>query len=251
MDFYPNYSYPFSLLADVARDIVLLRPRDFHEDAKACIELLKPPVQVGGQEQIPQKGGCVLTVNHYHRPGFGAQWLALAIAAFVPTPVHWIMTEEWTFPGKWYEQLTAPASRILLRRIARIYGFTTMPPMPPRRKDVKARAAAVRVVLDYITQTKAAVLGLAPEGYDPPAGVLTRPARGLGRFGLLLAKAGLTFVPVGAFEEDGVFQLHFGEPYELEVEGDVSAEEKDRQATQIIMKRIACLLPLRLQGEFA
>jgi hypothetical protein len=61
----------------------------------------------------------------------------------------------------------------------------------------------------------------------------------------------MRFIPVGLYEADGRLHLHFGEGYELLVESDLSAEEKDRRATQIIMKRIACLLPGRLRGEFA
>ena len=84
-------------------DVILLRNRDFHKDAKRCIENLDPPLQVLGKENIPQHGPCVITVNHYHRDGFGAQWIALAIAALVPVNMHWIMTGEFTYPGKWYE----------------------------------------------------------------------------------------------------------------------------------------------------
>jgi len=247
----PNYSYPPGLFASVARDVVLLRRRDFHQDARACIENLSPPLKVLGQENIPQRGACVLTVNHYHRPGFGAQWLALAIAAMVPTNMHWVMTGEFTYPGKWYWPFGAIGSRILLKRIAHIYGFTTMPPMPPRSKDVTARAASVRAVLEYVRRAQEPVLGLTPEGYDPPNDVLTRPATGLGRFGLLLSKAGLKFIPVGAYEAEGIFHLHFGGGYKLRIRGALSIDEKDQCATQIIMENIAQLLPLHLRGEFA
>jgi hypothetical protein len=248
---HPDYSYPPGLFPRVALDVVLLRRRDFRRDAKACLEHLDPPLNVLGKENIPRHGPCVVTVNHYHRAGFGAQWFALAIAALVPAPMHWIITGEFTHPGKWYEPLTALGSRILLKRIARIYGFTTMPPMPPRPRDVQARAASVRAALEYVKRARDPVLGLAPEGYDPPDEVLTRPAPGVGRFGLLLARAGLTFFPVGAYEAEGVFHLHFGERYELSVGVHLSAAEKDDRAMQIIMERIARLLPSHLRGEFA
>lgn len=247
---YPDYSYPPRLLARVTRDVIFMRRRDFHRDAKACIEQLSPPLQVWGRQNIPQRGPCIVTVNHYHRTGFGAQWLALAVAAIVPVPMHWIITAEWTYANKWYRLVAASGSRILLKRIAHIYGFTTMPPMPPRPADVEARAASVRAVLDYVRRTRDPILGLAPEGYDPPSGALATPAPGLGRFALLLSKAGLVFVPVGAYEKDGAFHVHFGEPYALNVRNDLSAAEKDRCAMQIIMKNIACLLPHDLRGEF-
>ena len=247
----PKYSYPPGLLASVALDVVLLRCRNFRRDGIACIESLQPPLQVLGREHVPAKGPCVVSVNHYHRAGFGAQWIALAIAATIPAEMHWVMTGEFTYPGKWYESIGALGSRLLLGRLAHIYGFSTMPPMPPRQKDVEARAASVRKVLDFVRHAQNPILGLAPEGHDPPSGVLTRPARGVGRFGLLLSRAGLKFVPLSAYEAEGVFTLQFGEAYELCVAADLSADEKDTQAAYTIMTNIAKLLPMNLRGEFA
>lgn len=248
---YPDYSYPPGLLVRVVCDLMLLRHRDFHIDSRVCIEHLRPPLRVLGKENVPQHGPCVITVNHYHRPGFRAEWLTMGIAAQMPVHVHWIMTGEFTYPGKWYAPLAAPCSRILLKRIAHIFGFTNMPPMPPRPQDVEARARSVRGVLKYVMQTEQPVLGLAPEGYDPPSCVLTRPAPGVGRFGLLLARAALPFIPVGAYEAEGAFHLHFGKQYKLRVQGALSVDEKDECAARILMERIAGLLPSRLRGEFA
>jgi hypothetical protein len=165
--------------------------------------------------------------------------------------MHWVMTGEWTYPGKWYAALRGIYSRFILQRLAHIYGFTTMPPMPPRPTDVAARAASVRKVLDFVRRANDPILGLAPEGHDPPARVLTRPAPGVGRFGLLLSQAGLKFLPVGVYEEQGVFILCFGEAYELYVRRELPANEKDSLAAGIIMKNIAGLLPFHLRGEFA
>lgn len=247
----PRYSLPKILLAALVRDILLFRKRDFRKDAKICIATLNPPLNVLGAENIPQHGPSVVTVNHYHRDGFSAEWLALAVAALVPIPMHWVMTGEFMYEDRWYQALGSPVSRILLRGIGRVYRFTTMPPMPPRARDVVARAASVRAVLEYVRHTPEPIIGLAPEGYDPPGGILTRPAPGLGRFGLLLSKTGLRFFPVGAYEADGIFHIHFGEPYDLNIEEPLRTDEKDMQASQIIMEHIARLLPLSLRGEFA
>lgn len=246
----PKYSYPPGLFAALIRDILLLRKRDFHKDAKGCIESLHPALKLLGRENIPQRGPCVITVNHYHRDGFGAEWIALAIAALVPVNMHWIMTGEFMYQGKWYETIGAMGSRILLKRIARVYGFTTMPPMPPRARDVQERAASVRAVLEYVKHEKSPILGLAPEGYDTPAGILTRPARGLGRFALLLSKAGLEFIPVGVYEADAILHVCFGKPYILSIPPDLTSDEKDAQASRIIMENIAGLLPVHLRGAF-
>lgn len=248
---HPVYSYPRGLFARVALDVFLMRRRSFRKDAEACIGNLRPPLQVLGRENVPQCGPCVITVNHYYRPGFGAQWIALAVSATVPVDIHWVMTGELTYPGRWYTPAGMLLSRLVLHRAARVYGFTAMPPMPPRARDVEARAASVRKVLDYVRHAKDPVLGLAPEGGDSADGKLARPASGLGRFGLLLSGAGLRFVPVGAYEMDGVFTLHFGETYELSVPRNQSSNEKDDRASQVIMKNIAGLLPAHLRGEFA
>jgi hypothetical protein len=248
---HPDYSYPRGLLMKVGLDALLSRRRHFRTDALACIGRLKPSLRVIGEENIPGQGACVITVNHYHREGFGAQWLALAISATVPTDIHWVMTGEFTYPGRWYEYLGSIGSRFLLSHIANSYGFTTMPPMPPRAKDVEARAASVRKVLEYVRHAERPILGLAPEGHDPPAGILSRPASGVGRFALLLSNVGPRFIPVGAYEADGVFTIHFGEAYELSVPRGLSSDERDAQAVHIIMTNIATLLPVHLRGEFA
>jgi hypothetical protein len=144
-----------------------------------------------------------------------------------------------------------PLSRFILHRIAGVYGFTSMPPMPPRQKDVAERAVSVRAVLEFIRHADDPIVGLAPEGGDSTDGKLARPASGLGRFGLLLSNMGLRFIPAGAYEEDGVFTVHFGKGYELKTDRGLSSDNKDAQATKIIMKNIAGLLPLNLRGEFA
>jgi hypothetical protein len=113
-----------------------------------------------------------------------------------------------------------------------------------------ARAASVRAVLDYVRRVEHPILGLAPEGGDQPDGELFMPPSGAGRFALLLAAAGLKFIPVGAYEADGAFCLHFGPAYELSVMPGSSADEKGILAARIMMERIAILLPAHLRGEF-
>lgn len=248
---YPKYSYPPGLFTRALWDFIILRRRDLQNDARACIENMNAEIRVLGKEHIPQRGACVLTINHYHRPGFGAQWLALATTALVPLRMHWLVTGELMCQGKWYEAIGSRVSRIFLKRLADLYGLTTMPPMPPRPRDVAARAASVRKVLEYVKYVHDPVLGMSPEGYNSPNGALTRPAAGFGRFGLLLARAGLRFIPVAGYEKDGRFHLHFGEQYELSVRSDLSADEKDECAMRTVMENIAHLLPLHLRGEFA
>jgi hypothetical protein len=67
---------------------------------------------------------------------------------------------------------------------------------------------------------------------------------------LLLAGAGLRIIPVGIFEMDGEFCLHFGEAYDLLIPRGLSADEKDHAAAALVMRRIAAQLPESLRGPF-
>lgn len=245
-----RYAYPSGFVPALARDAVLGRRRSFQKDSVALISQLVPPLNVTGEENIPRGGPCVVTVNHYFRPGFQAWWIALGIAACIPAEMHWMITGELTFPGKWYASLGKPVSKYILARLASVYGFTTMPPMPPRPKDVQKRARAVRKTLE-VMRSGQGILGYAPEGGDQPAGRLSMPAPGAGRFGLLLAASGSMFVPIGAYEAGGAFCLRFGRAYELRVPSNWSADEKDRLAAGSMMEKIAELLPHDLRGDFS
>jgi hypothetical protein len=248
---HPDYSYPLRLAPGLIVNLLFGGKRSFRRDGQACIERLKPRLRVMGEENIPQGGPCLITFNHYYRPGFNAWWMALAIAATVPVEMHFVMTGELTFPGKWYAPLGMAGSRWLLRRFGRIYGFTTMPPMPPRPQDVAARSRSVRAALAYARSHPQAILGLAPEGGDQPGGVLNWPPAGAGRFVHFLAEQGFPILPVGCFEEDGSFCLRFGDPYELVIPKTLSADERDHVAAEMVMQAIALQLPVRLRGVFA
>lgn len=248
---YPRYGYPWRTVLGVGRGIVLGGRRSFRADACACLGRLRPAPLVDGAEHIPPSGPALIAVNHYHRPGFAAWWIALALASVVPTEMHWIMTDEWTCAGKPYAAAGRVASRWLLRRVSAIYGFTAMPPMPPRSEDVLRRALAVRQVLEFVRAHPDAILGLAPEGMDTPGGVLSRPAAGTGRLILRLAELGFHVVPVGVYEEHGRLCLRFGPPCRPEPAPGLSGRELDRAAAQMVMRAIAALLPPPLRGEFA
>jgi hypothetical protein len=247
---FPHYSFPPRTVTGLLRDLTLARRRSFRTDALACLGRLNPSLRVFGEENIPQTGPCVVTFNHYYRPEFSAIWMPISIAALVPVEMHFVMTGELTYPGKLYAPLGMFLSKMVLQRAAHVYGFTTMPPMPPREKDVEARAESVRKVLEVARRQKNVIIGLAPEGGDQPAGRLKMPASGAGRFALLLSAAGLGFIPAGIFEADGALCLRFGAAYELAVPRGLSADEKDRAAARIMMGNIASLLPPHLRGEF-
>jgi hypothetical protein len=249
---YPIYTYPPQAFLRVGVDVILRRRRSFRADGRDCLFLLQPPLKIIGSENIPQTGPALITFNHYYRPGFQAWWMALALAAVIPEETHFVMTGELTYPGKWYAPLGEAGSRWLLRQLSRVYGFITMPPMPPRSKDVEARARSVREFLTYAREHPRAILAIAPEGGDNvPTGALTWPASGAGRFVSLLAGQGFPIVPMGAYEEAGEFCLSFGAAYKLEAPKRIGTHEKDHVAAQIVMSAIAAQLPSRLRGLFA
>ena len=246
----PHYSLPPRTVAGLLVDLLTARRRSFRADGLAFIQRIQPPMRVFGAQHIPLRGPCVITFNHFYRPDFNVWYAALALAALVPAEIHFVMTGELTFPGKSYAPLGMKLSKLLLRRVGRVYGFTTMPPMPPRPQDVEARADAVRAVVDFARRSVEPLIGLAPEGGDSVDGRLARPAAGVGRFALLLAARGLRVAPLGVYEEHGEFCLHFGEAYELSAPRGLSADEKDRLAAQTLMEHIAVLVPSHLRGEF-
>lgn len=248
---FPHYQYPIPIVTRLILTTLSGRRWSFREMAERLVTCQQPGFEIQGRENIPTTGPGVLTFNHYHRPGFQAWWLALTIASLVPVEMHWVVTGELTFPGSRVGFVGRPASRWVLGRLAHTFGFSLMPPMPPRPQDVPARAAAVREVLTIARRTPSLLLGLAPEGGDNPGGGLSRPAAGVGRFGTLLGAAGMEFIPIGAWEKAGVFHMCFGQKYQLRHPTGTTPDEKDRNSADEIMRHIAVLLPKNLRGDYA
>lgn len=248
-----TYTLPWTLAPGLVADLLIGRRRSLRADSLRSIVRLNPGLQVLGEEFIPLDGPCLLTINHYARPGLPAWWLVLAACACVPVEIHWIMTSAWTYPDALRARLVTPLTRAIFRRIAQVYGFTSMPPMPPDPREVEARARAVRQVLDYARRTERPVIGLAPEGRDAPKdqpGEMVEPPPGVGRFVSQLNRQGLPIAPVGVYETDGRLCIHFGPHYDLEILQGLNAAERDRMASKAIMMRIATLLPAELRGGF-
>jgi hypothetical protein len=251
----PRYTLPPSFILELAWALagtVLGQPRrSFRQDAQKCIAQLEPPVCILGARHIPSRGPCLVTMNHYARPGFHAWWIALAVSAAVPMDIHWVMTAAWTYRDPLRSRILTPISRALFRRIASIYGFTPMPPMPPDPKDTLARTVAVRKVLARARETTSPVIALAPEGADAPRGVLSMPPSGVGRFVSLLVRAGFDLVPVGVYEDQGKFCLRFGPPFRPSYTTGDSPSERDLKVRRVVIRHIARELPDHLRGTFA
>jgi len=204
-------------------------------------------MEVLGAEHIPACGPCLVICNHYSRPGFGAWWIALAISAVIashrhPTAdpeIHWVMTAAWTFPeSKWKAQVLTPATRWAFNRLARVYGFVTMPPMPPTPDEVEARAAAVLRTIRLARRVvpEGGMIGLAPKGMDTH-GKLAKPPQGAGTFIALLVEAGLPVLPVGVTEQAGRLRLSFGQLFIPEIPP--GRVERDLAVARQVMTSIA------------
>ncbi|MBN2548903.1 MAG: 1-acyl-sn-glycerol-3-phosphate acyltransferase [Anaerolineales bacterium] len=225
------------------------KQRSFRQDALRCTARL--PLMVNGSQHIPQTGPALMVMNHYHRPGFQAYWFTLAISAVTPAEIHWTITSAWTDDGTPGAKFRATISPFLLPRLARVYAFTSMPPMPPRPHEITARAAAVRQLLGVAQQNPPPLLALAPEGRDHPAGELMPPPPGVGRLLAMLDGFGYPIVPIGVSEDQHRLILTFERPFHLTLPKDLNPTQRDEQAAEQVMKEIAALLPAELQGAYA
>jgi hypothetical protein len=189
--------------------------------------------------------GALITVNHYTAPDFQAWWFVIPISAVIPAEIHWVVTSGWTKPG-WMNGFT----HWLFPRGARLVNFTPMPAMPPDPAEAVQRAIAVREVLRYARQTPQVLIGMAPEGADQPGGVLGSLPPGVGRFLYLISQSCPNIIPVGVWKEQGCINLKFGSPYQLEVPPGLSAHARDALVGNIVMHRIAILLPERMRGKY-
>jgi 1-acyl-sn-glycerol-3-phosphate acyltransferase len=242
-----QYRLPRRLVAGVVWTALAQRPRSIARDATVALTGLRPALEVRGAENIPTRGPALLACNHYNRPGFAAWWLALAISAAVAAQrapgadaeIHWVMTAAWTFPESgWRQRLLTPLTRWAFRRVAQVYGFVPMPPMPPDPREAEARAGAVlkTVRLARRMAQEGGIIGLAPEGMDTP-GSLGEPPAGAGRFIALLVEAGLPVLPVGVTEAEGRLCASFGPVFMPEVPPDRA--ERDHAVTEQVMDAIA------------
>jgi hypothetical protein len=227
--------------------ILLGRPRSFRQDALRLIRQVHPPPVIRGMPPASCCQGAVVAVNHYHRPGFGAWWIALSVAAAIEHEMHWMMTSAWIYPDRLRSWTVTPVSRWALTRIARSYGFTSSPPMPARAHEFAARAAAVRQLLRTLDRIPSPVLGIAPEGFDSTDGTLNQPPEGVSHLFQHLNKREMRFIPVGVYEEDGRLITQFGAPLQF---GPSTAEGRDSgdAILERVMHGIAACLPASMRG---
>ncbi len=245
---YPCYRLPLNLVIKIGGCSLLGMRRSFQQDSQELFRGVKPVTILGEVPHLVDfKQGCLITANHYSRSGFQSWWIATAIAAQFPQEIHWVMTSTWTSPIPWRDRYLSPISTLLLTRMADIYSFTSMPPMPPRTQEAQARAIAVRDMIHHARLTPQPLIGFVPEGMNSPDGRLSLPPAGTGRVIGHLSGMGLAILPVGLFEQKGALCLHFGKPYRLPENLSCADKQQDHAIAQWVMTAISRLLPADLQ----
>jgi hypothetical protein len=225
------------------------RERDFGVDARQMLDS-GPPVVVFGQENIPASGPYLLLANHYTRPGMMVWWSVFALSVQLQCTPRWVVAAGWTYPRGWRRLLMEPLTAWAFHRLAQVYRFSSMPPMPPRPEDALARAAAVRSVLTRLRSEPNMLLGLMPEGRDLPGGVLGWPPAGAGRFMLRLGADLGRILPAGVYEADSRLCVCFGPLFQIQVPQGLPAAQQDQAASRCVMEHIAALLPKAMRGPF-
>jgi hypothetical protein len=219
------------------------RQRNFLADAEAFLNGLHPPLIIEGTQHIPPGRACVFTPNHYSRPGFSAMWIGIAMTAAAARNIQWVMTSAWVHPNPAANRIWHPASRLVLGRIAAMYGFISVPPIPLQSAENDRRLRAVRQVITFVRENPNCDLGLAPEGMDMPSGELGMPPHGTGKLLTYLCRIGMWIVPAAIFEQNGCLNVRFGEAYTVSNIENNSPGEMDLQVRENCMQAIARLLP--------
>ena len=243
----PRYRLPRQKMPGFIWSVLMQRPRSLCRDAQVAASSLRPPVEVVGGAHVPAEGPCLVACNHYSPPWFPSWWLVLSISAAVASQrapatergIHWVMAGAWTYPDSaWRRRLLTPATWWAFRRVARVYGFVTMPPMPPDPSEVEARAVAVRQTLRLAKRLVpvGGMVGLSPEGQDVRDAHLGEPPAGVGEFVALLVRAGLPVLPVGVAEREGRLRLSFGPTFVPDIPA--GRGERDRVVARQVMEAI-------------
>ena len=216
------------------------RRLSFKPFAQRLLKRVNPPVECVGVDNIPRAGGYVVTVNHYSREGLTTAWIAIAVSAFIPDELTWVMTEEWVFHGHPLAFILRPLMRVILGALREGFNFLPMPSVREGYSETSQRAAAVRRVVHYARINPQAVIALSPEGRDANQPGMGEMPVGVGKFVLHLNQMGRRILPVGITETQGRLSVRFGEAYDIQlVEGQGSP---DNQVRAILHEHISRLI---------
>ena len=187
-------------------------------------------VEVEGVERIPQTDGFLLVTNHTSR---------------LDTPLLSVVSPRRIYPLTADKYRTFPVFNWILNVGEAIW-------INRSEFDREALVKSIDVL------RRGDVLGIAPEGSRSPDGVLQRAKPGVA---FLAARTGVSVVPVAITGTRSMAQdfrrlrrmrirVVFGEPFRLPKYGKLSTDEL-AVATDLIMGRIAALLPPAYRGVYA
>ncbi len=186
-------------------------------------------VEIVGAEKIPREGGVIIAVNHLSR--LDTPLVALASPRKL-TPFGAAKYRSWPI----FRQLMEAANVIWVHR-----GEFD-------RESLQKALAVLRL---------GGALGIAPEGTRSPTRALQRGKEGVA---YLASRAGVPIVPAGLTGTERLkddlghlrrmhMRIVFGDPFRLP-EGRLRGEALT-EATDLIMRRIAALLPPEYRGVYA
>jgi 1-acyl-sn-glycerol-3-phosphate acyltransferase len=187
-------------------------------------------MEVKGVEHIPAEGGCLLVTNHISR---------------LDTPSLLVAANRRIYPLAADKYKSFPVFNWLLNISEAIWINRT-------EFDREALLKSIDVL------KRGDVLGIAPEGTRSRSGSLQKAKSGVA---FLAARTGVPVVPVGITGTNTMMQdfsrlrrmqicVMFGEAFYLPKYGKLTADELDA-ATDLIMGRLAALLPLPYRGVYA
>ncbi|MGC9398993.1 MAG: lysophospholipid acyltransferase family protein [Anaerolineae bacterium] len=187
-------------------------------------------LEVVGVEHVPLEGAFILTTNHISRLD------TPLLGVTCPRQIHALVAAKYKHHPlfRWFVNAV---DGIWVRRTA---------------FDREALMKALRVLKE------GGVIGIAPEGTRSPTATL-QPGRPGAAF--LAARLNVPIVPVGVAGTEQFLpslaslrypelRVTYGEPFRLPKTGRLSSEEM-AEATDLIMRRIASLLPSAYRGIYA
>jgi 1-acyl-sn-glycerol-3-phosphate acyltransferase len=197
-----------------------------------CRAVLGDQLDVAGLDNVPRTGGLLVVSNHV-----GTADPAIA-GAYLPRRDLYFMAKSDYFRN--------PVARFF------IVGYHAFPVVRGT-----ADRAALRQALGLLRQGHAVLV--YPEGHRSPDGLLQRPHPGAG---FLARGAGVPVLPVGIWgSEDALplgsrrprrvpVHLRFGEAAPLPASGTAGAPASHQEVADLLMRRIAEVLPTSRRGIF-
>jgi len=185
-----------------------------------------------GLERLPLHGPAMITPNH-------TSWLdVILLAAYSPVPPVTFAADKWD---------RIPLLNLLFRHFGQAIFVHRGTP------DLTALRAALQVLKED------RVLGVAPEGTRSHDGILQKGHNGAA---WLAGRTGATIAPVAMWGHERMTEswtrlrrplvhMHAGEAYQLPTEARKARSKDLPQYTEIIMRKIADMLPPEQRGPYA